>query len=644
MSGDFSPELRKELLDDFYAECDELLMAVREGLTVLERSPAAGVEGLFRAVHSLKGIAAIAGVREAEELAHAMEDMLRALSEGDVALTAGRVGVLLDATRRLEQIIGAHQAGKPAPEHATLAKKLRAEGGAAKGKGGRKTRAAAAKETREETAAAMPAEDPVAAARAKGLQPWRCTFAPSAELDARGVNVNRVRERLSEVGEIFQATPVVRPGAGIAFVFVVGLRETPADRAAWAADGMTLEPVVEAAAGEASSLMPSHLVRVDLARLDDLMRIAGEMVIQRSRLEDRIRQQFGGNETLKEIDLGLARSLRELRKAIARVRLVPIAEIFTRMPFVIRDLAAGSDKKARVVLEGHQTEIDKYVAERLKEPLLHLVRNAFSHGIEAPAERVAAGKPEEATVTLRAESAGEFVTIQVRDDGGGIDAEAVVARAKVLGVSVPERRDAAGLLGILCAPGFSTREEADRAAGRGVGMAVVANTVRELGGTLTLETTRGGGTTFTLRLPLTLSIVDAIVVAVGGEICAVPQSAVDEIVQVTAGESRSIKETEVLPYRGGLLPVVRLRGAFGLEAAGGGVLTVLVVSGERGATGLVVDRVLSRREIVVRPLTDPLVRVPGVAGATELGDGRPILILDPNALTSGVVRPAGEYL
>ncbi len=337
-----------------------------------------------------------------------------------------------------------------------------------------------------------------------------------------------------------------------------------------------------------------------------------------------------------------ARSLRELRKAIARVRLVPIAEIFTRMPFVIRDLAAGSEKKARVVLEGHQTEIDKYVAERLKEPLLHLVRNAFSHGIETPAKRTAAGKPEEATVTLRAVSAGEFVTIQVRDDGGGIDAKAVAVRAKTLGVPVPERMDAAGLLGILCAPGFSTREEADRAAGRGVGMAVVANTVRELGGTLALDTTRGGGTEFTLRLPLTLSIVDALVVTVGGEICAVPQSAVDEIVQVAASESRSIKETEVVPYRGGLLPLVRLRAAFGLAPATGETLTVLVVSAERGATGLAVDRVLSRREIVVRPLTDPLVRVHGVAGATELGDGRPILILDPNALTSGVVRPPGD--
>lgn len=667
MSSDFSPELRKELLDDFYAECDELLTSVRQSLSALERSlgsgevPASVVEALFRGVHSLKGIAAIAGVRPAELLAHGMEDLLRGLSEREVSLNIERLDVLLDATQRLEEIIRAHQAGKPAPDHEAALKTLRSAG-RGKGKGGKKTRETATTASSSASSAVAEAKsgaveaDPLAEAQARGLTLWRCTFAPTAALDQRGVNVNQVRERLGQIGEILKAMPSVQPNASIVFVFTVGLRDGPGDLAAWEADGVRFEPIVaeperDAAApfraGAASvaeqkdalSLMPSHMVRVDLARLDDLMRITGEMVIQRSRLEDRIEQQCGGHEALKEIDQGLARSLREMRKAIARVRLVPIAEIFTRMPFVLRDLSTGSGKKARVALEGHQTEIDKYLAERLKEPLLHLVRNAFSHGIETPAERTAAGKPEEAIVTLRATSLGETVVIQVRDDGRGIDAEAVVARARMLGVPVPERVDAAALLRILCAPGFSTREEADRAAGRGVGMAVVANTVRELGGTLALETTLGRGTEFTLRLPLTLSIVDAIIVTVGDETCAVPQSAVDEIVQVSAAESRRIKGSEVVPYRGGLLPFLRLRTVFALEPADRAQLTLLVLSSERGSTGLVVDRVATRREVVVRPLADPLVRVPGISGATELGDGRPILILDPNALTSGVVRP-----
>jgi Chemotaxis protein histidine kinase and related kinases len=643
MSSEFSPELRKELLDDFYAECDELLTAIRAQLAAADEALAAGrgtggvIEGLFRQVHSVKGNAAIAGVRLAEQLAHRMEDLLRAVSKEQVALTRERLTLLMDAAQGLERIIGAHRAGQVVSEDGALLEALQV---------------AAREGEQKETVAS--AQESAGAKGGEGVRGeiWRFVFSPSPELDARGVNVTSVRARLAELGEIASSAPVVRPNGAIAFVFTVAVRSAPAEGEidAWLGDGVQVEPVkarerkstaVEAGAerGEMLPLTPSHMVRVDLARLDELMRITGEMVIQRSRLADRIQQQFGGDERLKEIDVGLARSLREMRKAIARVRLVPVSEVFNRIPFVIRDLAAGSDKKVRVVLEGPQTEIDKFLAERLKEPLLHLIRNAFSHGVEPVARREAAGKPAEATLTLRATSRGEAVVIQVRDDGGGIDAAAVVARAKAVGVSVPATVDATGLLAILCSPGFSTRDEADRAAGRGVGMAVVANTVRELGGTLSLETTLGAGTEFTLRLPLTLSIVDAIIVTVGGETCAVPQSAVEEIVQIPASERRAIRGTEVVPYRGGLLPFRWLAKVFRMEAKEREWLTLLVLSSERGAAGLVVDRVLTRREVVVRPLEDPLVRVEGISGATELGDGRPILILDPIALTSGVVRP-----
>jgi two-component system chemotaxis sensor kinase CheA len=312
------------------------------------------------------------------------------------------------------------------------------------------------------------------------------------------------------------------------------------------------------------------------------------------------------------------------------------------MPFVVRDLSRESTKKARVVLEGHQTEIDKYLVERLKEPLLHLVRNAFSHGIESPKERTAAGKPKEATILLQARSEGESVVIQIRDDGRGINAAAIVARATSLGLQIPHKVESAEVLKILCTPGFSTRDEADLAAGRGVGMAVVANTVRELGGTLSLESWPGKGTVFTMRLPLTLSIAAAFIVSIDEQRCAVPQGSVDEIMQVDATEIRKINQTEVVPYRGGLLPLMRLREMFGLPSQQNGPVTFLVLRSDRGATGLVVDRIQGQREIVIRPLSDPLLRVPGISGATELGDGRPILILDPIAITQGVVRPTDD--
>lgn len=658
MSSEFSPELRKELLDDFYAECDELLGRVRAGLALLDRAVAAGtpipgtLDELFRAVHSLKGIAAIAGLRSLEELAHAMEDVLRAVNKGALPATAATVDLLLRATQLLETVAGAQRAGGPAPAVEPLLIELGATAG----------RSVPVIPGSGPAPAAPAAASAISAAQGRGLQVFRCTFRPSRELDARGVNVNAVRERLGRSGEILSATPRVGGTAGIEFEFVVSSGEPAPDLAAWADGGVTIEPMTGApapgataprrdevvAAGvadpvEPASLMPSHIVRVDLARLDELMRITGDIVIQRSRLEERLQAAgLSGHEALKEVNLALARSLRDLRRAVSRVRLVPIAEIFTRMPLVVRELERQSDRKARVRLEGDQTEIDKYLVERLREPLLHLVRNAFAHGIEAPAERVAAGKPAEGLIALSATSAGGGVVIQVRDDGRGLDLAAIRRKAEVLSLAMPERLDSAGLLALLSRPGFSTRETADVGAGRGVGMDVVATTIRELGGTVAVETEAGRGSVFTLRLPLTLSIADAIIVSAHAQPCAIPQSAVDEIVQVPAAEVREINGAELVPLRGGLLPFVRLRRFFGLPAATPARLTLVVLSSERGSFGLAVDRVHAQREIVVRPVADPLVRVPGVAGATELGDGRPVLILDPLALGQVVLRPEGE--
>jgi two-component system, chemotaxis family, sensor kinase CheA len=651
MSADFSPELRRELLDDFYAECDELLMAMRDALGQLDSAVRGSgpesklIESLFRSTHSIKGNSAIVGLRSAEELAHGMEDLLRAISKHQVSVTDELVDALLAGTQRLEKIVVAHRLKKNLPETVDLLIKFNSSLPISK-------QSTAAPSS--ESAAVLRVEDSAAAARAKGLTIFHASFGPSPALDKRGVNVTAIRQRLSSVGEIISANPVVREKGSISFEFVVGLREVPPDFTAWSADGVAFKaaPAIESTDSanpttsepaadfpETLSLTPSHIVRVDLARLDDLMRIVGEMVIHRSRLEERIQQVGGEQPGLKEINLSLGRSLREMREAVTRVRVVPIGELFARMPFAVRDLVRNSGKKAKVALLGNDIEVDKFLVERLKEPLLHLVRNAFSHGLESTADRVAAGKPADAVITLQATSAGEFVIIAIRDDGRGVDVAAVARRAVALGVEVPAQLETEAILNILCTPGFSTREEADRASGRGVGMAVVANTIRGLGGTLALKTTLGQGTEFTLKVPLSLSIADAIIVGVGGQICAVPQSAVDEIIQPPANQARSINQSEVVPYRDGLLPLVRLTAMFGAEKQIRENLTIMVISSDRGAIGLVVDRVLSQREIVIRPLADPLLRVRGISGATELGDGRPILILDPAALTEGVTRP-----
>ncbi len=430
----------------------------------------------------------------------------------------------------------------------------------------------------------------------------------------------------------------------------------------WRADGLTFEPfdlpAHEVAAaprdsaivslGSATSLMSSNAVRVDLGRLDDLMRMVGELVISRSRLDDnlkRLEARVTASEwrPLQETNQAIERQLRDLREGVMRVRLVPVREIFGRMQFVIRDLTREHGKSVALTLSGQETEIDKLVVERMMDPLLHLVRNAVSHGVETAAERVAAGKPPQGTIALRASTTGETIVIEVEDDGRGMNAEAIIERARSAGlVGADVANDTSVLLDVICAPAFSTRDQADRASGRGVGMAVVRREVEELGGSLALLTTPGKGTRFTIQLPLTLAIADALIVSVAGQTYTVPQIAVREVLQVEPRALTRLENHEIIPYRNGVLTIMRLAAFFGLPETPGATLYVLVVGAGLGAVGIAVSRILGLREIVVRPLTHPLIRVPGIAGATELGDGRVVLILDAMQLIRSAHRPARE--
>jgi two-component system chemotaxis sensor kinase CheA len=253
--------------------------------------------------------------------------------------------------------------------------------------------------------------------------------------------------------------------------------------------------------------------------------------------------------------------------------------------------------------------------------------------METVEERIAAGKRPEGTITLSASTAGEMVTLEVADDGHGIDAAAVAARAIEMGVAIaPGVPDAATLLALICAPGFSTRDASDRASGRGVGLAVVKAAVEDLAGNLRLETRAGVGTRFVVELPVTLAITDALIAKVGSQTFAIPQGSVREVIEVPLSAIRSLEQNEIAPYRGASLPIVRLARMFGLPEGSRDRMHVFVVGTGSGALGLAVERVIGHREIVVRATTDPLVKVDGISGATDLGDGHVVLILDPAVL------------
>ena len=620
-------EFFDQFLDDYYAECDEHLISIRRALVTWEDDVDARtvdreiLDNLFRSFHTLKGISGMVGLAAAEQLAHHLESYLRELREGTLVLSAPGSEALAAGVSLLEGVINARRNDQPIPSIDEIVERLQ-------------TVSANSSSSESSTLASQKGES--TATR------WQVEFTPTAELAERGVNVNSVRSRLQELGQVVQAKPVVKGAGEIAFEFIVATNADQTAFASFEADGLTFRPAPAESAPQprepVPTIAPASVVRVDLDRLDDLMRIIGELVISRTRLEDQLTElkrvmPAPAWRSLQETNQSMGRQLRDLRESVMRVRMVQIGEIFERMTFVVRDLARESGKKIIVQLSGGETEIDKFLVERMMDPLMHLVRNSVSHGLETIAEREARGKRSEGVLSLSATTVGERIVIKIADDGRGIDRNLVVERAIARGISNgnPDIDDEA-LLDLICTPGFSTRNEADRESGRGVGMDVVKRATEELGGRLSLATRVGEGTTFTIELPLTLAIAEALIVSVNGQRFAVPQSAVREVLEVESAATRVLENNEIISYRGKVLPLLRLARVFEMNYQRGTNFHVLVIGDETNAVGLAVDRILGQREIVVRAIKDPLAQSRGIAGATELGDQRVVLILDITAL------------
>ncbi len=772
-----SNNLFAEFLDDYFAECEEHLAVVRQELLALEpltNRPAEPsiLDRLFRCFHSLKGLSGMVGVKEAEDLAHHQESYLRALREQQVVLSPEGFDALMVGAKLLEEVIAAYRSQDNIPNIeraiAQLANVLpKANPASPQGT-----------ITPVELKLPEPAIQQLVEAQKQGLQAWHFVFIPKNELTERGINVNQIRECLQKLGQLIHAAPRLQPDGEIAFDFIITTNQNPEtiitggqkDGLSWKpyssagksqeakskreetqeetisqrtsidAGGQTpgeepspklpgqqppgtVEPHSQPAPPTLPLAQSSNVVRVELPKLDSLMHKVGELVISRARLEENLRylsDKLPASElrTMQEINQILERQMRDLRESVMRVRLVPIGEVFARMQFVVRDLVRASEKEVKLEVSGQETEIDKLVVERMIDPLLHLVRNAVSHGIETPTERQQAGKPTGGKIALRASTVGETVVVEIEDDGRGVNCQKVVEKAVERGLLQEKDKasseDSTTILELLCSSGFSTREEADLTSGRGVGMAIVKNTVLELGGLLTLNTKPGVGTCFTIQLPLTLAIADALIVKVRDQIFAIPQSSVVEVMDLEPDKITVLENNEIIFYRGHVLPILRLERLFRYknkkifegakneeivrsnrfsdseskvrsnrfsdseskvrsnrfsdskskeeivrsnrfsdsesktDETGGtpvlknqrrNTLSVAIVGNNLNglnACGIVVDKFVGLREIVARPLTDPLVRVPGITGATELGDGRVVLILDIGRLLAEV--------
>ena len=624
-------EFFDQFLDDYYAECDEHLVSIRRSLVTLEDEVDTGtldravLDNLFRSFHTLKGISGMVALSAAEQLAHHLESYLRELREGTVVFSEPGFQALSAGVSLLESVINARRNDRPVPSIDEIVERLQA---------------VASDSTASSNIETTP--EPEAAQNDATATRWLIEFTPTAALAERGVNVNSVRARLQAIGQLLQSKPVVKGAGEIAFEFIVATKASNTALADFEADGLTFKPApVESAPRPkepVTTIAPASVVRVDLDRLDELMRIIGELVISRTRLEEQLTELKRVTppalwRSLQETNLSMGRQLRDLRESVMRVRMVQIGEIFERMTFVVRDLARESGKKIIVQLSGGETEIDKFLVERMMDPFMHLVRNAVSHGLETVAEREAQGKRSEGLLSLSATTAGEMIVIEIADDGRGIDRNVVRERARARGLTYASSDlDDAALLDLICTPGFSTRDEADRQSGRGVGMDVVKKAIEELGGRISLATKPGQGTTFTIELPLTLAIAEALIVSVNGQRFAVPQSAVREVFEVESASTKVLENNEIISYRGKVLPLLRLARVFEMNYQRGEKFHVLVIGEEANSVGLAVDRIIGQREIVVRAIKDPLAQSKGIAGATELGDQRVVLILDITAL------------
>ncbi len=405
-----------------------------------------------------------------------------------------------------------------------------------------------------------------------------------------------------------------------------------------------------AGADEATAAGADRSLRVDVQLLDDLMDLAGELVLARNQLLQQ--PALGEDPQLKAVTQRLNLITSSLQEAVMKTRLQPISNLWSKLPRRARDLALQTGKQVRLSLHGADTELDKTLLEALKDPLTHLVRNAIDHGIESPSARAAAGKPAEGVVSLLATHESGHVNLTVRDDGAGIEPERLRAKAIERSLMTPEqaaRATDAELLQLVFLPGFSTAERVTEVSGRGVGMDVVRTNLERIGGTVRLESVPGRGTAVFIRVPLTVTIIPALIVTCDGERYAIPQLSVFELARPRSGETfeelESLRGVPVYRLRGRLLPVLRLRRELTPAAQGAAPVASernLVVLHQNGQKlGLLVDQVNDTVEIVVKPLAQQLRNVPLFAGATIMGDGRVCLILDVAHLAQRA-RIAGE--
>ena len=633
----------------FLTESQDNLSAINHALLELERTPAARepVGALFRAVHTVKGMSATMGYRAVTELAHELESVLDRVRRGELAVTADVTELLFEAADALEQAIeGAVQTGAGAADDTAVPDAILDLIARLKARAALATGGIAAKQVAEPSPAPDPARPSHAATSNRLI---RLRLASGTAL--RGARALLLVKRAASLGTVLEVIPPVEAlqaeefGAGFSIHLDCTAPREEIVRAMFAVgdvdrvevDGVETvgQPHQQTAAdGQAgSAARPTRQVRIDLQRLDALMNMIGELVIARGRLLDLAARH--GDPALDEAVALAARLIGEMQDEVMLSRMVPVGQVFDRFPRLVRDAAHGLGKQIVFTVEGNDIELDRSMLDEIGDPVVHLLRNAVDHGIETPEQRRAAGKPASGSLVLSVSRERSTVLVRVEDDGKGIDRERVLARAKEM--SFVEKDKAAlsdeELMRIIARPGFSTAERVTDLSGRGVGIDVVMNRVRAMGGAVEMRSVPGRGTAVTVRLPHTLAIVRALLARVRDEVYAVPLAHVNETVELDARSVRRVQGREVMLLRDDVLPLIRFDELLRVGANGAGARHQVIVLevGERRA-GLVVDELTGQQDIVVKQFDPARESLALFSGATILGDGAPALIVDVGSL------------
>lgn len=675
-----SSETSSQALKEFLGEAEEIIESLNLDLVTLGESSDKGesdpdlINSIFRGAHSLKGLAGMFGFQDVAELAHHMENLLDNFRLGKITLDDELIDILFESLSFLTQLVH----GKSEDENYScdiqpvvnrINKVLTGESGPQGGLGQYRIDPEILNVLTEYE------EHRLLENLNKGNNLFRVKVAFDLANFDQGLAA--VSDLLKQAGEVVSTLPSSGDVSDrIAFQLLFGTarsREEIVDliddeeivvESITGTDAKTQPQTEKSASPEAEPLQGSEnevttpdqdggaslrsisrTVRVDIDKLDELMNIVGELVLSKGAFIDIVdRMKSAGRDdavnSIQKATRELERKLEDLQKGVMDVRMVPVAQIFDKMLRIVRQVAKSQDKKVALDIQGADTELDKLIVEDLSDPLQHVIRNAIDHGIETASERKAAGKPEQATICLWASQKGNHVVIEIRDDGRGINPEAIRRKAISKGlINSGTELTKEDIYELIFTPGFSTRDEVSELSGRGVGMDVVKNNIAALSGMIEVESEVGAGTMITITLPITLAIIKALIVKVAGKTYAIPINSVLETLMVEESSIRTIERKEVIELRNTTLPLLRLAEIFELtEEEKAQRCFVAVVGLAEKRLGIVVDDLLGQQDVVIKSLGNSLSFVQGIAGAADLGNQKTILVLDVGGLMTEALR------